>query len=774
MLRRLILGVLVLFVGVVGVAAILAVPYFRQLDTIVAEKFAGKRWDFPSKIYSDSCLIFAGLDLDGIGLSDRLQRLNYHQVNGEPTHKGEFALGVNTTDIYLHDSLLASGPRTGARIRLLRAGSMVTRIEDLDTHDELFEVELEPELITGLYENIWEERRLVTLDEVPPLLVRAIMAIEDQHFYEHHGVDPLGIARALWVNLRSGQTVQGGSTLTQQLVKNFLLTPERSVNRKLKEFAMALVVERRYSKREILEAYLNEIYLGQRAAQGIFGVSEAANFYFAKPLADLSVAEMALLAAVIKAPNRYSPFRDPDRALRRRNYGLSLMHKRGDITDEQHAQAIAEPLRLAAPKPAGNDAPYFVDFLRQELARTYPVSVLTSEGLSIFTTLDMQMQRASEETLRHGLEELEKNHKRLRSDKPTEALQGALIALQPQTGEIKAMMGGRDYRSTQFNRVVQSQRQPGSVFKPFVYLTAFLRTADGGPVITPASTLDDEPFEWAFDNQVWSPANYKNRYFGQVSVRHALEFSLNAATSHLARDLGIPAVRDVAQRLGITSPLPAVPSLALGAVEVTPLEIARAYGVLANQGLKATPLSVKRVLDRSGTPIERNPFEVERVIDPAPVYLLIHVMEGVLDHGTGKAARRLGFKRPAAGKTGTTNDYHDAWFAGFTPDLLAVVWVGFDQNKPVGLAGGEAALPIWTDFMKRATAGRPETPFLPPPGVTLVNIDDLTGEVATPNCAEVIEEAFLSGYEPTQPCHLHAPSEAPSAAPVTHAPDYVE
>jgi membrane carboxypeptidase/penicillin-binding protein len=242
----------------------------------------------------------------------------------------------------------------------------------------------------------------------------------------------------------------------------------------------------------------------------------------------------------------------------------------------------------------------------------------------------------------------------------------------------------------------------------------------------------------------------------------------------LARDLGIPAVRDVAQQLGITSPLPAVPSLALGAAEVTPLEIARAYGVLANQGLKATPLSVKRVLDRSGAPIERNPIEVERVIDPAPVYLLIHIMEGVLDHGTGRAARRLGFKRPAAGKTGTTNDYHDAWFAGFTPDLLAVVWVGFDQNKPVGLAGGEAALPIWTDFMKRATAGRPETPFLPPPGVTLVNIDDLTGEVATPNCVEVIEEAFLSGYEPTQLCHLHAPSEAPNAAPLTHAPDYAE
>ena len=748
MLRRLVLTVVTLMLGVGAVVVILAVPYLRQLDSLVTEKFSGKRWDFPSKIYSDACLIYPGIDLEGIGFYDRLRRLNYRQVPGDVARKGDYAVGSGAVEIYLHDFQYPAGPRSGEPVRLDVTGSTVTRIERLPSHEEIYTVELEPELITGLYQNIWEERHLVTLDEVPPLLVRAIIDLEDQHFYEHYGVDVLGILRAAWVNLRSGHVVQGGSTLTQQLMKNFFLSDERSLKRKLVEAAMALIAERRYSKREILENYLNEIYLGQRGAQGIFGVWEAAHFYFAKPLSELSIAEMALLAAIIKAPNRYSPFRNPELALQRRNLDLTLMVKRGDITPEQYDEAVAEPLRLARPKPAGNDAPYFVDFLRQELERNYPPEVLTSEGLRIFTTLDMQLQQSAEEAVQRGLADLEKRYKRLRSDKPAEALQGALIAVQPQTGEIRAMVGGRDYRTSQFNRVVQALRQPGSVFKPFVYLAAFERTEHGGPVIQPNSMLDDEPFEWTYDNQVWSPANYKGEYFGQVTVRHALEFSLNAATSRLARDVGIQAVRDVAERLGITSPLPAVPSLALGAVEVSPFEVAQAYSVLANQGLKATPLSVKRVVDRSGNPIERNPIKIERVIDPAAVYLVTHMMEGVIDHGTGQGARRMGFTRPAAGKTGTTNDYRDAWFAGFTPDLVTVAWVGFDQRKPVGLAGSQAALPIWTDFMKQATAGRPATPFLPPPGVTLVSIDEYSGQPAPPNDPKAIEEAFFKGDEP--------------------------
>jgi len=566
------------------------------------------------------------------------------------------------------------------------------------------------------------------------------------------------------VNLRSGHVVQGGSTLTQQLMKNFFLSDERSLKRKLIEAAMALIAERRYSKQEILENYLNEIYLGQRGAQGIFGVWEAAHFYFAKPLSELSIAEMALLAAIIKAPNRYSPFRNSQRALRRRNLDLALMLRQGDITTEQYEQAVAEPLRLAQPKPAGNDAPYFVDFLRRELAQNYPAEVLTSEGLRIFTTLDMQLQQSAEEAVHRGLADLAKRYKRLRSDKPTNALEAALIAVQPQTGEIKAMVGGRDYRVSQFNRVTQAFRQPGSVFKPFVYLAAFERTEHGGPVIQPNSMLDDEPFEWAYDNQVWSPTNYKGEYFGRVTVRHALEESLNAATARLARDVGIDAVRDMAERLGITSPLPAVPSLALGAAEVSPFEVAQAYSVLANQGLKATALSVKRVVDRAGNPIERNPIKIERVIDPQAVYLVTHVMEGVIDHGTGQGARRMGFTRPAAGKTGTTNDYRDAWFAGFTPDLVSVVWVGFDQRKPVGLAGSQAALPIWTDFMKQATAGRPVTPFLPPPGVTLVPIDEYTGQLAPPGDPDTIEEAFFKGDEPTAATES---TLSPGSAPVS-------
>ena len=319
------------------------------------------------------------------------------------------------------------------------------------------------------------------------------------------------------------------------------------------------------------------------------------------------------------------------------------------------------------------------------------------------------------------------------------------------------MMGGRDYRSTQFNRCTQALRQPGSVFKPFTYLTAFEQTRHTPQAILPTTRLDDAPFEWAFDNQVWTPANYKKHYLGEVTVREALEFSLNAATARLAHEVGVPPIIEMARRMGITSPLPPYPSVILGSAEVTPFEVAQAFSVLANSGLRASPLSIKKVLERGGQPIERNPVQLEQVIPADTAYLVTHLMEGVVDVGTGARARKRGFKRPAAGKPGTTNDYREAWFAGFTPDLLTVVWVGFDHKRAINLAGGEAALPIWTEFMKRATAGLPASPFIPPPGVTMVRIDPMSGQLATPECTKTIEEAFYDGMEPTTQCTLHPP-----------------
>ncbi len=762
MLRRFAFGLLLMIAAATAAGLAVTWHYVHRWDAIVSDRFRTHHWDFPSKIYADSLLIYPGMDLKAVGFFDRLHDLDYQAVPGDVGRKGDYHADARAgrVDVFLRD-LPAPAAESGARrVRLSLAGNTVTRIEDSESQNEVYAIELEPELLSGLYQGAWEERRLVTLEGVSPLLLRAIIAVEDQRFYEHHGIDVSGIVRAVWVNLRSGHLVQGGSTLTQQLMKNFFLTDERSLKRKLREALMALIVERRFSKQEILENYVNEIYLGQKGAQGIYGVWEAARFYFAKEPHELSVAEVAMLAGLIKAPNRYSPFRDPERATRRRNHALSLMRKQGDITAEQFTAAVTELLRVAPVVNQAKDAPYFVDFVRQELAQAYPSDVLTSEGLQIYTALDMHLQHLAEQALQAGVADLERRHPRLRAEKPTEQLQACLIAIQPQTGAIKAMMGGRDYRSTQFNRCTQALRQPGSVFKPFTYLAAFEHTRHGDPRILPTTRVEDEPFEWAYDNQVWSPANYKQRYLGLVTVREALELSLNAATARVAHQVGLPPILDMARRMGIRSPLPPYPSVVLGAAEVTPFEVAQAFAVLAGSGLRAEPLSVRKVIDRGGLPIERKPVQVEQVVPADTAYIVTHLLEGVLDFGTGHPARRRGFSRPAAGKTGTTNDYRDAWFVGFTPDLLAVVWVGFDQKRPLNLAGGEAALPIWTEFMKQATAGVPATAFVPPPGVTLVRIDPLSGQLATPACPEPIEEAFYKGDEPEAPCPLH---EQPTA-----------
>jgi penicillin-binding protein 1B len=774
MLRRIAFALLLCVLGLAGTTAVVGTYLYREWDAEVTERFRTHRWDFPSKIYADTFLIYPGMDLQAVGFVDRLGQLGYQPVNGTISRQGEYHAdpSANHFDVYLHDPPSPADDHGGQPIRLHLAGNTVTRIQNLSTGEELYSIELEPKLLSGLFRNVWEERRLVQLDEVPPLLLRAVIDVEDQHFYSHHGIDLSGVARALFVNLRSGETVQGGSTLTQQLMKNFFLSDERTLSRKLREAGMALVVEHRFSKEQILQNYINEIYLGQRGAQGIYGVWEASRFYFAKPPQELTVAEIAMLAALIKAPNRYSPFRDAARAKRRRDYALSLMLKQGDITPAQYDLALAEPLRTRPAAAQTQEAPYFVDYVRRELSQTYPPDVLTREGLQIYTALDMHMQEVAEHTLQAGLVELERRYPQLRSDAPDEQLQACLIAIEPQTGAIKAMMGGRDYRSTQFNRCTQALRQPGSVFKPFVYLAAFEETRDGGHPFLPTTRIEDEPFDWAYDHQVWSPANYRNRYLGTVTVRQALEFSLNAATARVAYDVGLDHIIDVARRMGIRSPLPPYPSLVLGAAEVTPFEIAEAFAALANGGLGATPLSIKKVLDRSGAPIERNPVHVERVVAPDTAYLVTHLMEGVINSGTGRGARARGFSLPAAGKTGTTNDYRDAWFVGFTPNLLAVVWVGFDQKRPLNLAGAEAALPIWTEFMKQATAGRPVNSFVPPPGVVVVRIDPLSGQLATPACPHSLEEAFYAGEEPTTPCPLHGGPVESAAPPDAAAPSH--
>ncbi|HYD50682.1 MAG TPA: PBP1A family penicillin-binding protein [Terriglobales bacterium] len=760
MLRRFFTALLLLLTAATLVGAVIAWDYVRAWDAEVTERFRTQRWTFPSKIFSDGVLLYPGMDIDASGLHQRLQQIGYHPVESAVARKGEYRLDPKTSafDIFLYDLPYPSSNGAARPIRLQLTGSVIEKIIELKTGEETFDVELGGSLLGGLYKDVWEERRVVTLDEVSPLLLRAIIDVEDQRFYQHYGVDPIGVARAVWTNLSSGVLLQGGSTLTQQLMKNLFLTSERSWQRKVREAFMALIVERRFSKDEILQRYINEIYLGQRGAQGIFGVWEASHFYFSKEPHDLTVSEMATLAGLISAPNKYSPYRNAEKAKSRRNFALLKMLEQGDIGPDQFEAARQEPLITAAPKIRTHAAPYFVDFVRNELNQTYAGSVLTDEGLTIHTSLDPYLQHVAEDVVSRGIADLEKRYARLRSADPKTQLQTCLVVIEPQTGAIKAMIGGRGYRQTQFNRCTQARRQPGSVFKPFTFIAAFEQSRNGGDVITPTSRIEDAPFTWSFDQrrQSWTPANYKKQYYGTVTARVALEKSLNAATTRLAHEVGLSSIIEVAHRMGIESPLPPYPSIVLGSAEVTPFEVAKAFSVLANAGLQATPVSIRKVFNRDGAPIERHPIEVQQIIAPETAYLVTHLMEGVLQRGTARSAKQLGFNRPAAGKTGTTDDYRDAWFVGFTPNLLTVVWVGFDHRADLNLSGSEAALPMWVDFMKRATAGQPELAFVPPPGAVTVRIDPESGQLATEDCPRSYEEAFYEGQQPTTPCPLHS------------------
>ena len=751
-------------------AGVLAWQFYGELEREVVARFSAHQWEVPSKIYAEATLLYPGIDVAEIGLFDRLARLDYRPVAGAVQSGGEYHYDAQKGEvrIFLHDSPYASPEKPARRVGIGLRDKRIERLVDLDEGTELVAVDLEPEVITGLYDQALEERRVVKLYDVPSLLVKALLAAEDQRFFEHEGIDVWRIVGAARANLLAGRTAQGGSTLTQQLVKNFFLSQERTLRRKMVEICIATIVEHHYSKLEILENYLNEIYLGQRGSKSIFGMSEAARFYFGKEPRDLALSEMAMLAGMVKAPNLYAPNRHPEQARQRRDYVLQRMLELGDITAEEYQGARQEPVKSRTLPVDSNAAPYFADLVRKDLEENYSGDVLTTGGLHIFTSLDMQLQRLAQEVIHNGLEELEAKYPRLRRAKPEERLQACLIAVQPQTGEIRALVGGRDYQASQFNRVTQAHRQPGSVFKPVVYLTALAQERelrDGR--FLPTSLVQDAPFTWLYGDKEWSPGNYKDEYLGTVTLRRALEMSLNAATARIAQEVGIEPIRETARQLGFVSPLPPYPSLVLGSAEVTPLEVAVAFSTLANQGLRVTPLTIKRIINRDGETLERRSVQVEQVVAPEDAYMVTHLMEGVLERGTARSARQKGFARPAAGKTGTTNDFGDAWFVGYTPDLLTVVWVGFDIRESLGLSGGQAALPIWTEFMKRATVGHPLTEFTPPPGVTLVPIDGRTGCRAAPYSAAVLKEAFYSGEEPDESCARHpggvVPVESPSS-----------
>jgi penicillin-binding protein 1B len=731
---------------------------YVRYSVIVERRLKGERWAIPSRLYAQPTVLRPGLPLDEPTLVGMLNGLRYEQRSDAAAQPGEFAILGPDMVTFFPRPAGGGGSREALNLSFDKKG-MIREMRGAQSRSVYAEQALEPELITYLFDESREKRRLVRYEDVPDSLVQAVLAIEDRRFFSHPGLDPVGLVRALVRNLRNNgdQVMQGGSTITQQLVKNFFLTPERTMKRKVQEAMIAFVLERRATKKEILELYLNEIYLGQLGSFGVKGVGEAARVYFHKDVANLTLPECALLAGMIQSPNAYNPYRHAERAKDRRNQVLRAMVESEFVEDKAAEAAKAQPLRVLPPILDTAEAPYFVDLVKSQLGDRW--KNLPTQNLSIYTTLDLRLQSHAQQALRAGLEQIDKIIAK-RKKQPAEPVQGCLIAIEPKTGEIVAMVGGRSYGASQYNRVTQARRQPGSTFKPFVYLAAFERTFDdpAAPPLTPATVVDDVPWTFTFENKPYVPENYENEYMGPVTLRTALAHSLNVATVKVAEMVGYEAVANLwSKKLKIPSEIHPYPAIALGSFEATPLEMATAYTVLASGGLKIPPVTVLKVADEKETALESyQPPTPDRVVHEESTVLVTHMLRSVLTEGTGASSRAMGFTLDAAGKTGTTNEMRDAWFAGYTPDLLAVVWVGFDDNTPLNLTGARAALPIWVDFMKRAAAGAKPTPFsVPESGVVFMDVDKDNGLLATPSCPRVISEAFIAGTEPMERCGAH-------------------
>ncbi len=722
---------------------LLAVFYTLYLDATVRSRFEGKRFALPARVFARPLELYPGGKLAPSELAAELELLGYREVT-HPKEAGTYRWRNDSLDLVTRPFVFGDGLQQGTSLRVDFTRGRIRRLTARPGGGPLNLVRLDPALIGGIYPGENEDRVLVSLDEVPAHVVDALIAVEDQRFYSHHGIDPRGIARAIVATL-SGRSLQGGSTLTQQLVKNFYLSAERTVRRKLTEMVMAVLLEIHYSKEEILQAYLNEVYLGQDGNRSIHGFGLAATFFFDKPVSRIGIAESALLVGLLKGPSYYSPRSKPQRAMERRNLVLAKMAEAGFITEEQLLLSRSEPLGVIDRPPLGTSPyPAFLALVHRQLQHDYRDEDLRSEGLQIFTTLDPHVQRIAERALSRRLESLEKARGKV------ESLQGALIVTGTQNAEVQAVVGGRDPRFEGFNRALDAQRPIGSLIKPIVYLTALQQPQR----YTLASRLDDSELvlkQAGTDD--WAPENYDQKFHGQVPLRDALIHSYNLATVRLGLDLGVPEVMANLRRLGVERELPVFASSLLGANGMSPLEVAQIYQTLAGGGFRAPLRAIREVLTAEGEPLQRYPLNVEQVVDPASLFLLTVAMQAVVREGTGEGlVHYLPLELGVAGKTGTTDEFRDSWFAGFTGDRLAVVWVGRDDNQPAGLTGAAGAMTVWGEMMAGLD---PEPLILPEPEtVERVWIDGPSGRRSDAGCRDAVELPFVLGSAPTEraPC----------------------
>ncbi len=704
----------------------------------------------PLRLYSGPFLLKPDLSLVHSHLLERLQRLDYRRVTVPVQSPGDYQLTDESLTVYLHAQ--PEGHVGATLVTLtLDQGRVTDVLSPLDA-TPLFPIFLEPELLSGLRGESRQMREWIPLAQIPPGIIETVLTIEDRRFFSHFGIDPVAVGRALWTNFTKGGVVQGGSTITQQLAKNLFYSPQRTLGRKFKEALAALVLEVKYTKQDILESYLNEIYLGQAGFVSIYGVREAAHRYFGKTLQELTVEEVAMIAGLIKGPNSYAPTKHPELAKQRRDVVLKRLRETGLLTEEAWKRAVNEPVRVTPSEDVLTDAPYFVDTVLRQVEEAGVVPL--PEGLRIDSTLDPMIQQAATESLEKGLAKLEAAHPQLISS--LESVQGAVVVLDPKAGSVLALVGGRDYRRSQFNRAVQARRQPGSLFKPFVYLAALEAAREGqAGSLTAASLLEDEPVTFESESGPWSPQNYDKQFHGPVTLRNALEQSLNVPAVRVAKAVGTKPIVQLLHNLGVNSAIgDDLSSVALGSSSVSLMEIAAAYGAVGNGGIAVKPTAVRSTKDRLGDVVWNSAPDRLQATSPQGAYVLTSLLEGVIQRGTASKAKVMGFHGSVAGKTGTTDGYRDAWFVGYTADIVIGVWVGFDDERPLRLTGAQAALPIWMDLARRVIP--PNVPaFVMPSGVVTRDIDPKTGQLATFQCPERVSEVFIEGTEPSVYCEVH-------------------
>lgn len=728
--------------------------YLMQLDQQIRVRFSGARWALPAQVYAAPMELYAGLRLSPTELTHELNRLGYRE-DPRLANTGSFQPSRTQIDIHVRPFDFWDEKQAGQKLGVRFEGNSISAVYRLDDGVLQDIVRLDPMLIGSIFPRHGEDRVLVRIDEVPDLLVQGLVAVEDRQFFRHHGVSPRAIFRAALANLRAGHVVQGGSTITQQLVKNFFLSSRQTLIRKIDEAFMALLIERHYSKREILEAYFNEVHLGQDGNRAVHGFGLGAHFYYNKPLSELEPQEIAMLVGLIKGPSYYNPRRNPERALARRDLVLDIFHSEGLIDDAAYQRARVQSLGVDSGRRGGAERfPAFVELVKRQLREQYQEEDLTDDGLRIFTTLNPRAQEALERRISEALPTLERSRK-LKAG----TLESAGVVVAPEGGEVLALVSGREVRFAGFNRALDARRPIGSLVKPFVYLTA-LQQPDQFNL---NSLIPDEPL---VINQAgakpWAPKNYDRKLHGAQPLYKALAQSYNLPVVHVGMQLGASRVMETLKRAGYRGNAAAVPSIFLGALEMAPIDVAQMYATLAAGGFRAPLSAIREVQTKEGQPLKRFPIKVEQTLPESAVYLVDWAMRKVMSEGTGRAAyATIAGNVLLAGKSGTTDDYRDSWFAGFAADHAAVIWVGRDDNQSSGLTGSSGALPIWTQVMNdlRVQSFDP----LPPPTIEEVLLDRATGLRADGGCPAAQMIPVMRDHVPQRwaPCALESTDSAP-------------